>query len=1260
VGGFDVSNAARVFDPEYYRGCYSSLLKKGADPLTHFETTGWKMGLNPNPFFSTKLYLVANRETLKAGKKPFEDFQSSSPGTRSFVSPIFDPQFYRLNNPDLRPGTEAVGHYQATGSKQGRSPNALFDVAYYRSQLNGADEAGLDYLAHYLKAGWKSDLSPHPLFDPVFYRNQLTGSAVNVAPLAHYLETGWREGLSPHPLFDPEYYLHTLGESATEPPLIHYLKRRKWDSAPHYLFSDAYYIAAVQQSSLDGTSKGYKSGPPLLHYLQFGARHGISPHPLFDLSYYRAQAARLIRDNDETGSDLSEMERDPLRHYCETGAAHDLSPTPLFDPRFYRTQFDGPVEGDPLRHYLMPEGFSVASPHPAIDLDYYSSRKADFSRHQVPVILDFLKTPQAKRTSPHPSFDPDFYLDRNPDIRDGSICPIEHFIEHGMREARQPNALFTYPYAHRLCEPGDPQFWNPVEGYFRQRGHKRPRILFLGHDASQSGAPLVLLALVKQVSALSDVECITILGSGGPLVDDYVHASFTYIVAEKDQNFLEWNKHSPQFKSEMVKIADLLDDNPPELVICNSLEARHLGDFFASRGYGPMVSLIHEVADPYDSSQISRLLAASDLAIFVSQYQLGRMKKKLAFDEDKAVIVQFGALDRWFGSGDKASAKHEVYAELGLSEGARIVLGCGTMNFRKGIDVYAEVACDVLSRARDGEDIHFVWIGGGETHYDSAYYWAEKLVRDRGFDSRVHFLGEKSQTEKYFLAADLFVLTSRADPYPCVIQEAMACSLPIVAFEGTSGAAEAFRDSGITVPFGAGPMAEAVRRLLKNKANRLERGRKARELVENANSLFSYASEIFSVVRKCAPRISEKILALPDPSAVDHEKPPVFIALPSWDCSEAHLYAAYAVMQLVNSGFKSELLFTRGPSVLQRTETFLGLPEVPFSFLYPKSQSKGHVQEEIVRRLHNVREPSIFLPFTDDFSFEMVSSLPSHISTLGLIHGDRKRDVDQILGMARHFDQIICTSRNAQQELVEENPALRQKAVLVPVRVSADDALFKAAHDARRKRGGGDEIRVVCAGFGSEELSDAVSCVRLAKLLREEQVPFRLTAIVDPAEARAIRAVAPDLIRGGTLALLISPSWTEIKSLLIKSDMLVFDSNIGLSALTVVEAMATGCVPILQLNQERESGPDELESVCFVEKGNYRKIAHHIADHQRSPALLASKSKAAHQYFRKFLSNPGKMADQYAEVCKEALVLKANRTGGSKRRRRRAGLPRQA
>ena len=130
------------------------------------------------------------------------------------------------------------------------------------------------------------------------------------------------------------------------------------------------------------------------------------------------------------------------------------------------------------------------------------------------------------------------------------------------------------------------------------------------------------------------------------------------------------------------------------------------------------------------------------------------------------------------------------------------MLGCGTLDLRKGIDHYAAIARKVVDTNQSKTPIHFVWVGEGPRWTHSTIHYIQLDIDKSRARDFVHFIGERQNVEPYFAGADAFLMSSRVDPFPCVIHEAMATSLPILAFANSGGAPEAIDNgAGIILPY---------------------------------------------------------------------------------------------------------------------------------------------------------------------------------------------------------------------------------------------------------------------------------------------------------------------------------------------------------------------------------------------------------------------------------------------------------------------------
>ena len=113
-----------------------------------------------------------------------------------------------------------------------------------------------------------------------------------------------------------------------------------------------------------------------------------------------------------------------------------------------------------------------------------------------------------------------------------------------------------------------------------------------------------------------------------------------------------------------------------------------------------------------------------------------------------------------------------VRRELGIPDGAPLVLTVGRFTEQKGYDVYLDAAPAVLEAVPGAR---LVWVGDGPL-WEPMRAEAER----RGLTDRLLLVGRRSDVPALMAAADLFALPSRFEGLPLVVLEALAAGLPTV------------------------------------------------------------------------------------------------------------------------------------------------------------------------------------------------------------------------------------------------------------------------------------------------------------------------------------------------------------------------------------------------------------------------------------------------------------------------------------------------
>lgn len=257
--------------------------------------------------------------------------------------------------------------------------------------------------------------------------------------------------------------------------------------------------------------------------------------------------------------------------------------------------------------------------------------------------------------------------------------------------------------------------------------------------------------------------------------------------------------------------------------IISAMVGQNIHTLLATRGFHIPV-LVTEHIDPRQHKTLSHIwillrqwtyLWSQRVILLSEQYRdyfPRRVQSKCAVIPNPFVLPPREAVE-----GAPSSSKQHQYT----------IVSVGRLTRQKGYDLLFRAYARIAARHPDWSLT--IWGEGPERAH------LETLRSELGLVDRVDLPGATSDPFAKYQQADLFVMPSRFEGFPMVLGEAMACGLPVIAFDCAAGVRDIIRDGfdGVLVPpEDVEGLAAAIDRLMHNEHERQRLAARAPEVLE--------------------------------------------------------------------------------------------------------------------------------------------------------------------------------------------------------------------------------------------------------------------------------------------------------------------------------------------------------------------------------------------------------------------------------------------
>jgi hypothetical protein len=374
------------------------------------------------------------------------------------------------------------------------------------------------------------------------------------------------------------------------------------------------------------------------------------------------------------------------------------------------------------------------------------------------------------------------------------------------------------------------------------------KIIVMVHDLHRNGAQYLSLNFSASLKGDFHYEVVAIASGEGDLGPNF--RSYAQVVE------LSEKRHS---RSEILEKLSELKSGGFDIAIVNSSASGWIAHYMHEVGIR-MVGLVHEMPAIAKRMNLQPGMKALDTyastTIFATEMVRDLTAQNILGHPWRAACILPQGLYKRQGIRtleDKKLAHQKLCEVLEVDSDTKFILGVGFGDWRKGIDVFCAGA---VAAARREPACHFVWVGDVDDEMSRTC----RGILDRAPDvsGRIHLVGFQNDTSTYYAAASAYFLSSREDPYPSTVLEALSSGTPSFVISGTTGIEDLAGTGAVRVvpDAEAESFACALMEFLSDKATIRAASDAGLDIVRSRFGFTSFVGDVLRLLNVPVPKVS--------------------------------------------------------------------------------------------------------------------------------------------------------------------------------------------------------------------------------------------------------------------------------------------------------------------------------------------------------------------------------------------------------------------